>query len=160
MTARNELPGVVRKICLWCQGDSWKQVEECTLSSCSLHAVRMDRDLTEPLAKECIVAYCLQCAGSAEDVEECSAYRPFAGHPACPAHPFRRPGPALPVQNIVALPGLAPPDVTAFTQKEDASPGANAEPGPDSAPPQPSTPQRPSQSDALAFGRAPEALDI
>lgn len=160
MAARNELSGVVRRLCLWCQGDSWKLVDECDQLSCALHGIRLERDVDAPLAQSCLVAHCLQCAGSSEAVEECAADQPYAGHLPCPAHAFRRPGRAVPVQHIATLPGLAPADMAEKAGEETAG-GAQDGSGAVKPRTQPVAGCRPQSCvSALRVNRDPEALDI
>lgn len=113
MATRKGMSGVVRRICLWCQGKSWMRVRECAQASCPLHSCRLQEDGEDGVLLHCIRNFCLTCAGGPEAVEECCADRPMGGQPACPAHPFRngdgapavRPS-VCPVQQVRPLPGL------------------------------------------------------
>lgn len=112
MAARKGMSGVVRRICLWCQGKSWMRVRECAQVSCPLHACRLEEGGNDAELQECIRNFCLVCAGDAEAVQECSADRPMGGQPACPAHPYRNveavaacPQPLI-SQQVRPLPGL------------------------------------------------------
>ena len=72
MTTGKELSKVVRKLCLCCQGQSWKLVRECAQKGCSLHVFRngaADDDVLRPA----LDAFCLACAGSPEEVLHCPA---------------------------------------------------------------------------------------
>lgn len=135
MAARKGMSAVVRRICLWCQGKSWMRVRECEQVSCPLHACRLLEDGDESALLECIREFCLDCAGSPQAVEECTADRPMGGQPACPAHPFRtgdgavafRQSPAS--QQVRLLPGLGEHCVRAGRQSEGpdaSSSGASA----------------------------------
>ena len=112
MAVRKAMPGVVRKICLWCQGGSTRLVKECAHVLCSLHSCRMVEDADDATLLSRIASFCLTCAGSAEAVAECTANVPIGGQPPCPAHPYRIPE-QLPVaqqavlaQQVKPLPGL------------------------------------------------------
>ena len=161
MAARKAMPGVIRKICLWCQGGSSKLVRECAHVPCPLHPSRMIEDADDTALQDCVAAFCLACAGSSEAVSDCSADRPIGGQSPCPAHPFRVPAPAPLVQQIPLLPGLgeACPQYGQFSDADKtAVPEAVRH---DAAGISPAKP--PSRHDALATmyaGRAPEALDI
>ena len=112
MAVRKGMSAVVRRICLWCQGKSWMRVRECEQVPCPLHACRLQEDGDEGVLLECIRSFCLDCAGSPQAVEECTADRPMGGQPVCPAHPFRTgDGAALcrqsqATQQVRLLPGL------------------------------------------------------
>lgn len=106
MAARNAMPGVIRKICLCCQGGSPKFVRECEHLLCPLHSCRMIEDGEDAVLQNCIAAFCLACAGNAEAVADCSANVPIGAQPPCPAHPFRMPEEAPPGQQVRPLPGL------------------------------------------------------
>ena len=159
MAARKEMPGVIRKICLWCQGGSWRGVKDCALGSCPLYACRLVEDGDDALLQGCIAAFCLVCAGSVEAVAECGADRPMGVQPPCPAHPFRlaepvQPDdvplcvePCAPAQQIRPLPGLGE-----FRQPRPS------EDIPVAAPPVPAVPHE--GLAAMHPERAPEALDI
>lgn len=164
MAARKGMSGVVRRICLWCQGKSWMRVRECAQVSCPLHGCRLAADGDDGVLRDCIREFCLSCAGSPEAVDECSADKPMGGQPACPAHPFRNGDMACaspqPSQQVRLLPGLG--DIPA--------------PGKDSSPPPQDDAQAPLAGQpriapaAASTGpgalsithaeRAPEALDI
>lgn len=162
MAARKEMPGVIRKICLWCQGGSWRGVMDCAHGSCPLHPCRLIEDGDDALLQGCIAVFCLTCAGSAEAVAECGADRPMGVQPPCPAHPFRlaepvrldgvQPNaePCAPAQQIRPLPGLGeflqrPPSEDVPVAPFQASP---VQAGPHEARP------------TMHAERAPEALDI
>lgn len=167
MAARKGMSGVVRRICLWCQGKSWMRVRECAQVSCPLHACRLEECGNDAELQESIRNFCLVCAGDEEAVNECSADRPMGGQPACPAHQYRN-AEAVAVcqqplisQQVRPLPGLgdicaAPRALSApltadephpFAEQPRVVPAAAPQPGPD----------------ALSIThaeRVPEALDI
>ena len=161
MAARNLMPGVIRKICLWCQGGSPKFVRECEHVLCPLHSCRLIEEGEDAALKECIVSFCLACAGSPEAVADCSADVPIGAQSPCPAHPFRMPEAGSPAQHVRHLPGLC------------AERGQDGGLCPHEAPRQLPCPASASSSvcvvsnrslhDGLAAiypGHAPEALDI
>lgn len=162
MAARKEMPGVIRKICLWCQGGSWRGVRDCAHGSCPLHPCRLMEEGDEALLHGCIAAFCLTCAGSAEAVAECGADRPMGVQPPCPAHSFRLVGPdqldgappcaepCAPAQQIRPLPGLGE-----FLQRP------TSEDAPVAVPEIPQTQAAPREAlGTMHAERAPEALDI
>ena len=167
MAARKGMSGVVRRICLWCQGKSWMRVRECAQVSCPLHACRLEECGNDAELQECIRNFCLVCAGDAEAVNECSADRPMGGQPACPAHPYRNAeAVAACVQSLVSqqvrrLPGLgdicaAPREPSALLKAEASAPLAEQSYVVPVAAPQ-------TGPDALSIThaeRVPEALDI
>jgi hypothetical protein len=167
MAARKGMSGVVRRICLWCQGKSWMRVRECAQSSCPLHSCRLLEDGEDGVLLECIRNFCLACAGGPEAVEECCADRPMGGQPACPAHPFRNGDgppavrqPACPAQQVRPLPGLGGICVEAVRQSAlEDSPASETSRGE-----APSTALAPlPRRDALSIThaeRVPEAPDI
>lgn len=106
MAARNAMPGVIRRICLCCQGGSPKFVRECEHVLCPLHSCRMIEDGEDAALQSCIAAFCLACAGSAEAVADCSANVPIGAQPPCPAHPFRMSEEVPVAQQVRPLPGL------------------------------------------------------
>jgi hypothetical protein len=106
MADRNAMPGVIRKICLWCQGGSPKFVRECEHVLCPLHSCRLIEEGEESALQECIAAFCLACAGSPDAVADCSADVPIGAQPPCPAHAFRIPEAAPLAQQVRFLPGL------------------------------------------------------
>ena len=130
MAARKGMSAVVRRICLWCQGKSWMRVRECEQVSCPLHSCRLQEDGDEGALLECVRDFCLDCAGSPQAVEECTADRPMGGQPACPAHPFRtgdgavasRQAPAS--QQVRPLPGLG--ELCARAGRQPVRPEASA----------------------------------
>ena len=168
MAARKGMSGVVRRICLWCQGKSWMRVRECAQASCPLHACRLMEDCDDGALRECVRNFCLACAGSPEAVSECCADRPMRGQPACPAHPYRT-GESLSVcpqpvaaQQVRLLPGLG--DVCARMIDEPACP-PQADAAVPSGPPPCSVAAAPPPAGSAALSithseRAPEALDI
>lgn len=81
MASRSAMPGVIRKICLWCQGGSPKFVRECKHVLCPLHACRLIEDGEDAAVQDCIAAFCLACAGSPEAVADCSADVPIGAQP-------------------------------------------------------------------------------
>lgn len=106
MAARNAMSGVIRKICLCCQGGSPTFVRECEHILCPLHSCRMIEEGEDATLQDCIAAFCLACAGSPEAVADCSADITIGAQPPCPAHPFRMPE-AIPSPQLVRpLPGL------------------------------------------------------
>lgn len=167
MAARKGMSGVVRRICLWCQGKSWMRVRECAQLSCPLHACRLEECGNDAELQECIRNFCLVCAGDAEAVHECSADRPMGGQPACPAHPYRNAeavaacAQPLVSQQVRPLPGLG--DVR-VAPREPSAPLKADMPDPFAGQPR-VAPAAASQScpDALSIThaeRVPEALDI
>lgn len=106
MASRNAMTGVIRKICLCCQGGSPKFVRECGHDQCPLHSCRMIEDGEDAALQNCIVAFCLACAGSPEAVADCSADTPIGAQPPCPAHSFRMPEETPLPQLVRPLPGL------------------------------------------------------
>lgn len=167
MAARKGMSGVVRRICLWCQGKSWMRVRECAQVSCPLHACRLEECGNDAELQECIRNFCLVCAGDAEAVNECSADRPMGGQPACPAHPYRNAEVVaacvqpLVSQQVRRLPGLgdicaAPRERSASLKAEASAPLAEQSHVVPAAAPQ-------TGPDALSIThaeRVPEALDI
>ena len=167
MAARKGMSGVVRRICLWCQGKSWMRVRECAQTSCPLHSCRLLEDGEGAALLECVRNFCLACAGSPEAVNECCADSHMGGQPACPAYPYRNAQAAavcsqpLISQQVRLLPGLG--DICA-PKPEPSATSAAGEQGL-LAGPQRSVPSAPSASgpDALSITfaeRAPEAPDI
>lgn len=161
MAARNLMPGVIRKICLWCQGGSPKFVRECEHVLCPLHSCRLIEEGEEAALKECIVSFCMACAGSPEAVADCSADVPIGAQPPCPAHPFRMPEATPPSQQVRHLPGLC----TQCAQEEEVCEQETTPhlPSPASEPSRTSdVSNRPLHEGLAAIypGRAPEALDI
>lgn len=126
MAVRKGMPAVVRRICLWCQGGSWKLVRECVDNPCPLYPWRMAENGEDGLLRTRIATFCLSCAGSSEGVAECSADMPIGGQPVCPAHPYRIPtdsseegcaDPELSAESIQgALPTAGSPLATAVQQ--------------------------------------------
>ena len=161
MAARNLMPGVIRKICLWCQGGSPKFVRECEHVLCPLHPCRLIEEGEDAALKECIVSFCLACAGSPEAVADCSADVPIGAQPPCPAHPFRMPDAGSPAQHVRRLPGLCAERgrVEELCPQEDR----RLLPCPASESSSPGAVPNRSPHEGLAAiypGRAPEALDI
>jgi len=172
MTARKAMPGVIRKICLWCQGGSSRLVRECANDLCPLYARRLAEDGDDAELLGCIAAFCLGCAGSPEGVAECSADSPIGVQPPCPAHPFRNMDPAdlppqapavpQPVQQVRPLPGLGNvcqpcgSPVPAETAPADAS---GERDGREKRPCTPADSRHDGLQDIYSC-RAPEALDI
>jgi len=79
---------VIRKNCRWCNGD--KNPANCPVSSCPAFPLRLTE--AEPGADtglRTIRALCLDCAGSADAVRDCTAYKPFLDIPACLLWPYR-----------------------------------------------------------------------
>lgn len=167
MAVTKGLPRVVRKLCLWCQGQSWRLVKECPQSGCPLHTCRLGGDGDGQLLG-CLQAFCLDCAGSQEAVEACTADLPMGGQCPCPAHPFRSlffqtaEAQAV-IQQVRKLPGLGIP----AESKENEAGGVCQREGREGA----SGPGLPevslhSEGVCLRVGstvnacRAPEALDI
>ncbi|MDO9583202.1 MAG: hypothetical protein Q7J24_08820 [Desulfomicrobium sp.] len=159
MAFRNAMPGVIRKICLWCQGGSPKFVRECEHVLCPLHACRLIEEGEDAAVQDCIAAFCLACAGSPEAVADCSADVPIGAQPPCPAHAFRIPEAAPPAQQVGFLPGLGEVRVRPAASSSEAH---AVEPGPLITQTVPAV-LNPSRQEDLAnmySGRAPEALDI
>ena len=161
MAARNAMPGVIRKICMCCQGGSPKFVRECEHVLCPLHSCRMIEDGEGADLQNCIATFCLACAGSPEAVADCSANVPIGAQPPCPAHPFRMPEAAPVAQQVRPLPGLG-------TVRENCSKsgsrgsGHALEPGKGDQSRCPATLDQPRHEGLvlISSGRAPEALDI
>lgn len=158
MASRNAMPGVIRKICLWCQGGSPKFVRECEHILCPLHACRLIEEGEDAAVQACIAAFCLACAGSPEAVADCSANIPIGAQPPCPAHAFRMPEEASPTQQVGFLPGLG--DVLGRVAAPGAAPEAKTVG--DSRAELPAEQVSPRREDLVGIftGRAPEALDI
>ncbi|ACU90882.1 hypothetical protein [Desulfomicrobium baculatum] len=159
MTARNAMTGVIRKICLCCQGGSPKFVRECGHVQCPLHSCRMIEDGEDAALQNCIAAFCLACAGSPEAVADCSADIPIGAQPPCPAHSFRMPEETPLPQLVRPLPGLG------AACEQGAKSGSRKDGnfvGPDGMPQVPAALNqlRHEQLAAIIPGRAPEALDI
>lgn len=78
----------VRDFCRWCNGGSPK---DCPSSSCPLFPYRLPKPMPEaqesPL--RAIHRFCLGCAGSAHDVQACTAHKPYLEQPACSLWPHR-----------------------------------------------------------------------
>jgi hypothetical protein len=161
MASRSAMPGVIRKICLWCQGGSPKFVRECEHALCPLHACRLIEEGEDALVQDCIAAFCLSCAGSPEAVADCSADVPIGAQPPCPAHAFRIPEVPHPAQQVGFLPGLG--EVRGRPAAPCASPdGQVVEPAVRAAQEVPAAQSTPRHEDLanMYSGRAPEALDI
>lgn len=78
----------IRKNCRWCNGGD--NPKSCPTGLCALFEFRLSevRDAdTTPL--KAIRAHCLDCAGSAEEVRTCNAYKPFLDNPPCTLWPHR-----------------------------------------------------------------------
>ena len=167
MAVTKGLPRVVRKVCLWCQGQSWRLVKECGQSGCALHAFRLGgEDGGQLLA--CLQAFCLDCAGSQEAVEACTANLPMGGQCPCPAHPFRllffqTSAAQAVIQQLRKLPGLGIPPESRENEAGGVCQGEGREAAPGSGLPEVPLP---SAGVCLRAGstvnacRAPEALDI
>ena len=161
MTARNAMSGVIRKICLCCQGGSPKFVRECEHVLCPLHSCRMIEEGEDAALQNCIATFCLACAGSLEAVADCSANVPIGAQPPCPAHSFRIPDATPVAQQVRPLPGLG-------AVREDCAKsgsrgnGQSLEPGKDDQSRRPATLDQPRHEGLVPIspGRAPEALDI
>lgn len=78
----------VRDFCRWCNGAN---PESCVSPACALYPYRLTKPMPEaqesPL--RAIHRFCLGCAGSASEVQACTAYKPFLEQPACPLWPHR-----------------------------------------------------------------------
>jgi len=78
----------IRAHCRMCNGGNPKS---CPVPSCPLYHFRLTEfspeTSTTPL--RAIRACCLDCAGSSEAVQRCSAYKPFGDIPACALWPQR-----------------------------------------------------------------------
>ncbi len=159
MAARNAMTGVIRKICLCCQGGSPRFVRECGHVQCPLHSCRMIEDGEDAALQHCIAAFCLACAGSPEAVADCNADIPIGAQPPCPAHAFRMPEETPVPQLVRPLPGLG--KACGQGAKFESRKGGHVE-GPDCMPPVPAALNqfRHEQLAAIIPGRAPEALDI
>lgn len=159
MAARNAMPGVIRKICLCCQGGSPTFVRECEHVLCPLHSCRMIEEGEDAALQNCIEAFCLACAGSPEAVTDCSADIPIGAQPPCPAHPFRMPE-ATPLPQLVRpLPGLGK------ACEQGAKSGLQTDTqfvGTDDTPQVPAALNqlRHEKLATISPGRTPEALDI
>jgi hypothetical protein len=170
MAVRRAMPGVIRKICLWCQGGSARLVKECAHARCPLHSCRMVEDEDNAILLSRIAAFCLACAGSADAVFECTADVPIGGQPSCPAHPYRihEQAPAQQqatlAQKVRPLPGLGEDEVRqdergSADQDGSSAPADAAHSGALTVP----LARNPARHDAQACvcsGRAPQALDI
>lgn len=156
MAARKGMPRLIRKICLWCQGDSLKLVQECSQGDCPLHSHRLQDDGDDRVLGRCLGDYCLRCAGSPESVVECTAHQRFGVHGPCPAYPYRIPENVSETLQVRCtqrvLPGL---DMAVARRASGSGPGRE---------PFPCLPVRP-QSQLGSYGFltvecTPEALDI
>jgi hypothetical protein len=157
MADRNAMPGVIRKICLWCQGGSPKFVRECEHVLCPLHSCRLIEEGEESALQECIAAFCLACAGSPDAVADCSADVPIGAQPPCPAHAFRIPEAAPLAQQVRFLPGLG--DVHGRPAEPCPMPGGQTvEHGVQTV--QHAAALSIAGHEDMYSGRAPEALDI
>jgi len=158
MADRNAMPGVIRKICLWCQGGSPKFVRECEHVLCPLHSCRLIEEGEGPALQECIAVFCLACAGSPDAVADCSADVPIGAQPPCPAHAFRIPEVAPPSQLVRFLPGLGD-ELGRPAEHRAMSDDQTVEQGVQTAQNVAAARSIPSHEDMYS-GRAPEALDI
>ena len=160
MASRSAMPGVIRKICLWCQGGSPTFVRECEHVLCPLHACRLVEECEDAVLQGCIAAFCLACAGSPEAVADCSADVPIGAQPPCPAHAFRLPETLPPAQQVRFLPGLA--DAPGRSAALSPAPAAASGQGVPAEPEAPVAPEHSGREDLAVIysGRAPEALDI
>lgn len=163
MAARKGLSGVVRKVCLWCQGKSWQMVRECTQSDCPLHSSRLADEVDDAVLLGRVHAFCVNCAGSVEAVAACTADQTIGGHDPCPAHPFRTGENLLLTQKIRTLPGLA---VSRDAQEKRPAPAGEEEGGQDRQALRPEAkPSAPAMCRVaflpfLDLDRVPEAPDI
>lgn len=84
LTPRAAIP----KNCRWCNGGS---AATCASPSCPLFALRTSQTVPEAKVSplRAIRSNCLDCAGSAEAVRTCTAYKPFLSQPECPLWPHR-----------------------------------------------------------------------
>ena len=159
MAARNAMPGVIRKICLLCQGGSPTFVRECEHVLCPLHSCRLIEECEDAALRGCIASFCLACAGSPEAVVDCSADVPIGAQPPCPAHPFRMSEAGSPVQQVRSLPGLCPErgqgDGSCSQESDRPLPCPIDESSGHCA-----VSSRPRHDPLMYSGRAPEALDI
>ena len=161
MADRNAMPGVIRKICLWCQGGSPKFVRECEHVLCPLHACRLVEEGGDVAVQNCIAAFCLACAGSPEAVADCSADVPIGAQPPCPAHAFRILEATLPAQQVGFLPGLVElrgktAACCASTDVQAAESGSRVK----QEFPAAQSPRLHEDLASMYSGRAPAALDI
>lgn len=77
----------IRKNCRWCNGGNPKS---CPVSSCPRFLFRLSDISDAPTTPlRAIRAGCLDCAGSAEAVRDCTAYKPFLDIPECALWPHR-----------------------------------------------------------------------
>lgn len=79
----------IRSFCRWCNGGN---PESCASPQCPLFALRQGKLSKEPSLTplRAIRARCLECAGSAEAVRACVAFKPFSEvQPECPLWPHR-----------------------------------------------------------------------
>lgn len=159
MAAKKGLPRVIRRICLWCQGNSWRLVRECAQDYCPLYPHRLDEHGDEALLVACIGEFCLSCAGGSEAVAECTADSTFNGQPPCPAHPYRLVESSVLAQQIRLLPGIG--DVrTAVSDDVGVSGGQEATAETRPAVGDALSAQQPAAFRIVNMGREPEALDI
>ena len=78
----------IRKNCRWCNGD--ENPANCPVATCPAYPLRLSK--AEPgadTALRTIRAQCLDCAGSAEGVRTCTAYKSFLDNPPCLLWPHR-----------------------------------------------------------------------
>jgi len=95
---RRTAKGAIRAFCLWCCGGSSKEVGVCPSGSdkrhpCDLWHYRNGGPIPPGVSRsllKAIKARCLDCLpGSEHTPKDCTAYEPYAHHPACPLWPFR-----------------------------------------------------------------------
>lgn len=78
-----------RTYCRWCNGGS---PASCVSPECPLYEWRLLKPTSAPKLStlRAIRARCLECAGSAEAVRTCMAFKPFSeAQPECPLWPHR-----------------------------------------------------------------------
>ncbi len=159
MTERLELPRIIRKICLWCQGQSWKMVCECACTECALHAMRIVESAEPQLLFRSLKDFCLACAGSPEEVASCTANQAVGGQGPCPMHSIRELDESVLVsrQQVRTLPGLVEP-LAAVGTNESARTETRTLSVPQIIPATVGTPMHP--LGGFCQEHAPEALDI
>jgi len=163
VAAKKGLLRVVRKVCLWCQGKSWPMVQACTQTECSLHGWRLLDQAEDVQVLAALHTFCIQCAGSAEAAQGCTADQGIGGHDPCPAHPFRTGKITALIQKVRPLPGLHLGQET----QQQYFPGPSAQQAEPLAPSEVlveeeaiATTHRVVQLPFLLPERIPEALDI
>jgi len=81
----------IRAYCLWCCGNSSREVELCPSTDCALYFYRLGKipaGASRRLLKV-IRSRCLECVDGPGEVTRCAAHEAFAGQPPCPLWLYR-----------------------------------------------------------------------